>query len=202
MAKYPPLPDNASIRLLALHPGDAEDELKASFFLEDLDHPHCEYEALSYYWGPPLFPRRIQIDGGDHHITQTLYDALVRLRFHDRDIILWADAVSINQNSDQEKSHQVQLMRRIYKQCERGSIYLGPEADGSELLPDFFTYLLDWFHQHFDSGPPLFDIGTFLSTSQPHNGLPPHSDHRWNAMMKFSIVHGFLRSGSCRNLLY
>lgn len=185
MAKYPPLPDNASIRLLVLHPGDAGDELKASFVLEDLDHPQCEYEALSYYWGPPLFPQRIQIDGTDHDITQTLYNALIRLRFSEEDRILWADAVSINQNSDQEKGHQVRLMSRIYSQCTRGVIYLGLEEDGSELLPDFFSYVRDWFLQ----GPRFEDSGFMvegfrlpsLCPSQRY-GLPPKTDRRWTAL--------------------
>ena len=42
-----------------------------------------------------------------------------------------------------EKNHQVRLMSRIYTQSSSGLIYLGPEADGSEILGELFNDLIE-----------------------------------------------------------
>jgi hypothetical protein len=46
---------------------------------------------------------------------------------------IWIDAVSINQNDDQEKAHQVRAMDRVYRQAELVLIWLGVEAEDSNM---------------------------------------------------------------------
>lgn len=84
------------------------------------------FEALSYCWGNADLSHETTVDGQVMRITQSLVTALASIQSKDRDIVLWADAVCINQKDDVEKSAQVQLMQFIYKSASRVIIWLGP----------------------------------------------------------------------------
>lgn len=185
--QYPRLLNATSIRLLILHRGNEDQELSASLEIADLDKQDWEYEALSYFWGPPIFPQTIKIDGRHLEITQTLYDAFKRLRLPGEDRTIWADAICIDQNAISEKSHQVTLMSRIYSNCTRAVIYLGLEADGSELVCDFTQELLRCFKQDSSSEDPAWRKrgGIFRDMKSLYKGLPPNDDCRWNAFKAF-----------------
>lgn len=138
MFRYPPLAGSTSYRVLALHPGTGQEEVRASLLQDEIYAQKHKYEAFSYFLGPLLFPRRIQIHGENLTITQTLYDALVSLRLPNKDRTIWADAICIDQESITERNHQVRLMSRIYTRCSRCIVHLGPEAGGSEILGEVF----------------------------------------------------------------
>jgi hypothetical protein len=55
--------------------------------------------------------------------------------------VLWADAICINQNDLPERSQQVSIMRKIFKQAERVLSWLGRAADGNDLAFDFCNAL-------------------------------------------------------------
>ena len=91
------------------------------------------YEALSYVWGNP--DETVPIFIGDNRVcrvTKNLYTALLRLRSHSFERILWVDAVCINQADDQEKAHQILRMTKIYGQASRVIIWLGEGIDDSD----------------------------------------------------------------------
>ncbi|KAI9651345.1 hypothetical protein NHQ30_001385 [Ciborinia camelliae] len=90
-----------------------------------LDSP--TFCALSYVWGSPVTTEEIIVNNSTIPITQSLADALKYIPMHWESIIehedtepllLWADAICINQNDTQEKNHQVPLMKRIYSSAE------------------------------------------------------------------------------------
>lgn len=94
-----------------------------------------EYEALSYTWadstGDTSLSQSIYV--GDRHdilpITVNCADALRRLRFPHRSRSLWIDAICIDQDNIQERSHQVGIMQYIYATAERVLIYLGEDEE-------------------------------------------------------------------------
>jgi Heterokaryon incompatibility protein (HET) len=45
----------------------------------------------------------------------------------------WADVICINRDDDEEKAWRVQQMRDIYKNADSVFVWLGPEADDSNL---------------------------------------------------------------------
>jgi hypothetical protein len=75
---YDALPPG-SIRLLTLGPGDESAELQCHLTPISLISPESKpsastpYDALSYTWGEPVFPRRIMCHGLAIHITQNLF---------------------------------------------------------------------------------------------------------------------------------
>jgi hypothetical protein len=140
---YPPLPPDR-LRLLILHPGKPSDEISCSL-MTDLWSCVSEFEAVSYVWGSSERPYKIKCNVAtrvsrphilfpkakpdkDMSVTASLKRLLERLRGEEGYRILWIDAICINQNSNEEKSSQVAVMHRIYRQASEVLVYIG-EAD-------------------------------------------------------------------------
>ncbi|EQB43657.1 hypothetical protein CGLO_17666 [Colletotrichum gloeosporioides Cg-14] len=122
------------IRILQLLPGKYHDPICCKIQTVDLK-TRPEYEALSYTWadstGDTSLSQSIYV--GDRHdilpITVNCADALRRLRFPHRSRSLWIDAICIDQDNIQERSHQVGIMQYIYATAERVLIYLGEDEE-------------------------------------------------------------------------
>ncbi|WPJ64722.1 hypothetical protein SMAC4_13844 [Sordaria macrospora] len=102
----------------------------------DLDNASPQaYRALSYECGPAPDTNTelptINIDGHTVHICQNLYDALKAVIHADFNMSgnttmpLWVDALCINQIDDNEKGHQVGLMRDIFASAKMVLVWLG-----------------------------------------------------------------------------
>jgi hypothetical protein len=89
-----------------------------------------KYEALSYTWGVSEPTTQITVDGQPFWITRNLEVALHHLTGH-RDLILWVDAICINQKDNAEKSWQVRQMQQVYQQANRVLVWLGESGMGS-----------------------------------------------------------------------
>lgn len=134
-------PSKPQIRLLHVHPSsNHEGPLKCSLSVHNLDES-LEFTALSYEWGRP--PRK----GDDKHtvrinllwtleIQVNLDKALRHLRQPDKPLLIWVDAVCINQTDNTEKGQQVGLMAEIYGSASQTYVWLGPSANGSDLAMD------------------------------------------------------------------
>jgi hypothetical protein len=128
-------PGHDSTRLLRLMPNKDETAvIKCQLFdytLESGKQTHL-YEALSYVWGDPN--KTVPIFVGEHcfNITENLHTALLHLRNHSIERIIWVDAVCIDQANEQEKVHQIQYMAKIYGQATHVIIWLGEAADNSD----------------------------------------------------------------------
>ncbi|KAF2255976.1 HET-domain-containing protein, partial [Trematosphaeria pertusa] len=94
------------------------------------------YNALSYTWGAPNFTQSICINGRCFRVTKNLQSALFHLRQQHESVVVWIDAVCINQKDNEEKSHQVQQMQRIYEEAQLVLIWLGPARDESDVAMD------------------------------------------------------------------
>jgi hypothetical protein len=94
------------------------------------------YVALSYVWGPPTSTRSITLNDRPFEVTENLYYALEQLRKSQRirqGFKVWVDAICINQGDLDERSLQVARMRDIYTSAWQVVVWLGPEADDSDL---------------------------------------------------------------------
>lgn len=128
--QYQPLdPRNNEIRLLTIYPYENKvngkyPAIQCSLSVASLDHPPI-YRALSYTWGDLLSLKPLYIDGCRTHVTRSLYYALWQLQSRTRTIVIWADALCINQKDDSERSEQVGKMRLVYKKAEGVIVWLG-----------------------------------------------------------------------------
>jgi len=102
-------------RLLEIHPSEPSSPISCSLTHRRLDkNPQDYYIALSYVWGAARNTICICVDGLPIQITLSLYDALHAHRHHEDKVVVWADALCINQRNLQERSNQVMLMGTIY----------------------------------------------------------------------------------------
>ncbi|KAI0467106.1 heterokaryon incompatibility protein-domain-containing protein [Xylaria cf. heliscus] len=92
-----------------------------------------EYIAVSYTWGDVDPSIKIQVNGLPFYITPNLHGALRRLRKRSEPVMLWVDALCINQRNNEEQSQQVALMTAIYGRAKSVAAWLGPKSDNSEL---------------------------------------------------------------------
>ncbi|KAM0282838.1 hypothetical protein ACHAQH_002842 [Verticillium albo-atrum] len=131
---YKPLSES-SIRLLTIKPSSKRTdkivcELRTVAFDEKV-----RYRALSYVWGDPDETGDVIVNGKRAEFTLNLTGALRQLResmYHHKTLEvlpLWADAVCINQEDNDDKSREVPKMCRIYGTAAEVIIWLGPMAD-------------------------------------------------------------------------
>jgi hypothetical protein len=107
------------------------------------------YTALSYTWGDASQTKAIEVDEQQTTITSNLEQALQVLRDPIEPVTIWVDALCINQNDNDEKSDQVNLMRSIYENAASVGVWVGPEANDSDLVMHTFEKV---GRQAFDAG--------------------------------------------------
>jgi len=135
---YRPLLEVREFRLLHLLPGRFEETIQCTLAHKSLTElPH--YFAVSYTWGAPELAREVEVDGITIPARENLFQLLRHLRQPHSSLVLWIDALCIDQSSIPEKNIQVPLMGQIYSSAKSVFVWLGLHADGSE--------------RFFDSGP-------------------------------------------------
>lgn len=129
---YAPLPLQAhlqQIRVVELQPGQWDDRIDCRLTVTSLE-VKPEFEALSYVWGSTIDSEPIVLNGHEIKVSASLTSALRHVRSTEQPRVMWADAISINQNSIQERNEQVALMKDIYLQCGRVLVWLGDVPGG------------------------------------------------------------------------
>ena len=186
----------SEIRLIRLRPGDWDDPIICDLIYLPLDD-RPKFMALSYAWGDPTRTRPITLDGQPYNITTNLFRALRRLRymlikagempetfltesidsFH-----LWADAICINQNNDEEKTSQISRMRDIYSLAGRVCAWLGENEENDRKIIYQIMGMAhclglesrmwtEYLSELFDNSDPLFESFG--------NGLIELSSRQW-----------------------
>ncbi|KAK5657260.1 hypothetical protein OQA88_3319 [Cercophora sp. LCS_1] len=126
-------------RLLHLLPGNGREPIACRLVHASLDDEVGTYESLSYVWGEAYAPVAIQVDDGVLHIGPNLRGAMLDLRHPDAVRVIWADAICINQEDDDERTRQVGSMGDIYSNASQTVIWMGPvskEADKAFAMID------------------------------------------------------------------
>src|SRR3569833_1698071 len=91
----------------------------------------AEYVALSYTCGQPIYESELLADGDAViPITRNLELALRRIRLDCTEpLMIWVDAVSINQKDIEERSRQARLIGKIYSQAKPVMVWLGEDDE-------------------------------------------------------------------------
>ncbi|GMF80978.1 unnamed protein product [Aspergillus oryzae] len=146
-------------------------EIECELFTYDLTETEGGkhlYEALSYVWsgdeeGSAEKHKEIILHDHTIPITANLHAALVNLRDHQLERVLWVDAICINQDDMDEKNQQIPLMRTIYAQADRVIIWLGEAfEDGDKALEIIRTLAEKKFMSGNDSATKLLESSSEL----------------------------------------
>jgi hypothetical protein len=133
--------EESEIRLVRILP-DNGSAIHCELLHTSLENPRS-YIAISYAWGDVDETRSIILDGHELPITENLWQALKRLRSRSFPVVVWADALCINQQNANERSLQVQAMVDIYSKAYGVAVWLGEEADNSDEAIDLMHELLE-----------------------------------------------------------
>jgi hypothetical protein len=138
--QHKPLGDSSrEIRLINLQPGQESDPIHDTLTHALLDGD-AAYDALSYAWGDPQITLPIAIDGLPFQVTVNLESALRHLRLPAEPRVIWIDAICIHQTNIGERDQQVRRMGSVYVNTKNVLVWLGPEADDSNLAMDILGY--------------------------------------------------------------
>lgn len=114
MPIYSPLrTDKQEIRLLTLLSGRFEEDIQLKLSIANLDEKPS-FAALSYCWGHPKNLTSVTLDEQKFRVTWNMESALRNWRSAQEDLLIWADAICINQSDELEKASQVRIMGKIY----------------------------------------------------------------------------------------
>ena len=126
--KYEKITESRQIRLLKLPQQKPRDEVWCEIIAVSLDHPPA-YDAISYTWGSSEKTHEILLSGARCAVSSVVHEILQGRRSVWTTKWLWIDSLCINQQDDEEKSEQIQLMRDIYRNAVRVLVWLGPLDD-------------------------------------------------------------------------
>ena len=116
------------IRLLTLQPSpDPLADIECTIAHEATSQ--ANYTALSYTWGSVEEKQFITLNRCSFAVTRNLFVALQHLRSGNESLTLWIDAICINQQDVDERTHQVRQMVEIYKNAIQVFIWMGEEIE-------------------------------------------------------------------------
>lgn len=101
--------------------------------------------------------------------------------------MIWADAICINQDDNDEKSRQVRLMAQIYSKATYALVWLGEEADDSDLVFPLFEQIAAV--EDFPAINECNDLSMFLM----ERNLPPVDDRAWASVWALLMRPWFSR---------
>lgn len=130
------------IRLVVLEPAsDDHATIHCSLKVVSLDDEPL-YEAMSYVWGDESCTSLIMLNRNEFQVTLGLQSALRHLRHSRREtLVLWIDAICINQRNIEERDSQALLMSSIYQRARGVLVWLGEETATSSMAIDFLRRL-------------------------------------------------------------
>ena len=138
---YQPITGPDEIRLVKILPGSGVSTVKCELQSAVLGPKTPKYIALSYCWGNVTHKTWVNCNRQRLAVTKDLLNAIRRLRRKSETVMLWIDQICINQEDLEERSSQVQLMRKIYKNAANVLIWLGDEADKSNMAIKLISQL-------------------------------------------------------------
>jgi hypothetical protein len=147
---YCPVTSSDMVRLLQVSRGkDASITGKLENFSLDAP-PTSGYTTLSYVWGERRYhPSKIILDGHSFPVLESIYPVLEAIcdnpKLANENSWWWIDSICINQGNDggamSERSSQISMMGRIYKQSERTVVWLGEGTKENEDAMEFLDVL-------------------------------------------------------------
>jgi Heterokaryon incompatibility protein (HET) len=142
--RYVRLPAQNSFRLLKIT--NRGPPIQFSLWTFDIGS-HPAYTALLYTCGDLVNEDALETENrwiyhpflkqkanGKLTVTSNLYDALLQLQYSGLTGYLWVDAIYIAQSNPEERSHQVNMMCKIYKNASCVLVWLGKEDESAPVI--------------------------------------------------------------------
>lgn len=175
--KYEKITKSRQIRLLKLPRQKSLDEVWCEIIVVSLDHPPA-CGAISYTWGSSEKTHEILLSGARCAVSSVVHEILQGRRSVWTTKWLWIDSLCTNQQDDEEKSEQIQLMRDIYHNAVRVLVWLGP-LDDAHLGIKFLRDLRWMINMHNISVEELHEKFKAENRNQQRLAVIKLLDHPW-----------------------
>ncbi|EEU43645.1 uncharacterized protein NECHADRAFT_82646 [Fusarium vanettenii 77-13-4] len=129
---YKPLSKD-DIRLLLLHPGQEDCQLRAVVYRCPL-LTATNFQAVSYTWGISELSHSLWTPEGTIKLSASLHATLCCIRHEKQPVLLWADGICINQSDQNEKSEQIRLLPRVFQRAKCVLACLGSDSKGDSAM--------------------------------------------------------------------
>lgn len=98
---------------------------------------------MSYEWGPSDITLPIRINGIDTRVRKNLWYALYNIRHPKEEVVLWIDAICINQQDLAEKARLVPQMSTVYQRAEEVIVWLG-QVTPPDVVRTYLPQIAKW----------------------------------------------------------
>ena len=134
---------DVKIRMLTLEPAtDWEHKIECKLGNYPLSPDVSRiWESVSYTWGVRVGSKDFWVNGLRLLVGPNLEAFLRRRRESKTSVMLWVDAICINQADPKEKERQIPMMGLIYAASTLLNIWLGPEQDDSDIAMNELWHL-------------------------------------------------------------
>lgn len=172
--------DSSAIRLVRLLPGVGEADLRCLLVVGF--STQSNYMALSDCWGNNGNTESIWLNGRPFKVTPNLFTALENLRETDEEVVIWIDAICINQLDTKERNHQVQQTRAIYHGAREVKVWLEGDKEAILHIKNSLRVDSDWWNRVWTIG----EIALFRKASV----------RWWDTWLPWHALERLLREGS------
>jgi hypothetical protein len=150
--------DRDEIRLLTFSTDSASGIVTCATIIRQISK--CEpITALSYPWGDSAQTEVVMLNGCRQRVTKNAVSLLRDLEYR-RLRYVWINSPCIDQNNKEEKSHQVQLMARIYAKAEQVIAWVGTASNRGKTRNPTFTLMKYWacYHNYLADDSKIRDL--------------------------------------------
>lgn len=144
------------------------------------------YVAVSYCWGAENCLHPFSVNGQCLILTSSLHRVFIELQRRGYRGKVWADAVCIDQSNDEEKSVQIPLMGKIYRNAYEVFAWLGQGRPDQRLKSGLIMDLCDLL-----SG--IAPSKSFVDVIKATGPLPHQDDTVWNELAEMLMSTWFDR---------
>ena len=173
--RFRTIADGELFRLAVVLPGTGTAPVDCRLIWESSKKPKYDYRCLSYCWETIEREADIVCDGYRFPVTKNLLRALQNLRKPTTNLLIWIDQICINQDDDNERGHQVSIMKNIFHKAKEVIVWLGEEDDNSQKLCEYAKKM-----RRGDEGPKIKGIlKRILSNRQLHDAIQSLLQRPW-----------------------
>lgn len=163
------------------------------------------YRALSYTWGSSASSHLIAISGVSFKIGVNLFEFLrtyQALQESDDCNLLWIDQLCIDQENEQERNWQVQIMAQIYQSAKEVVAWLGPATQHTTKAAWIVDLLESDYKLQHDLPWINRDAGITGSARKFFEDLVSTAPGRKKAVYASPHEHGVTLQGSCKDAIW
>ncbi|KAI8716452.1 HET domain-containing protein [Fusarium sp. LHS14.1] len=169
---YKPL-NKDDIRLLVLHPGQVDCDLRAVVYRCPLLAAN-NFQAVSYTWGSSELSHSLWTPEGTIKLSASLHATLRCIRHEKQPVLLWADGICINQRDDNEKAEQIRLLPQVFQRATCVLACLGSDSKGDGAMEALMQIRV---HDALPEDWPK-DLA-HMPQAWRKRGIPPPNDPIW-----------------------